>query len=100
MGRNRFWFTYGRKGNNSPKTSVGNINESANTRNVKTKKEVLLEKRIACLMDKYHNNPKIKMDILETLEIFNINRTVAIELKNTQIEKKLFREINSYLNRY
>ena len=99
MGRNSFWFTYGNKGDKS-KSSVENMSKSVNTQKPKMKKETLLEMRLNSLLEKYKNNPQIKLDILQEVELFNINRAVALELKDYQAEKNLFRKINNYLNRY
>ena len=99
MGRNSFWFTYGNKGDKS-KSSVENMGKSVNTQKPKMKKETLLEMRLNSLLEKYKNNPQIKLDILQEVELFNINRAVALELKDYQAEKNLFRKINNYLNRY
>ena len=102
MGRNSFYFTFsnGKKDYKSLKNSVGNVNEGVNAQKSKSKKETLLEMRINSLLEKYKDNPQIRLDILQEVELFTINRSVCLDLKDLKAEKVLFRKLNNYLNRY
>lgn len=69
-------------------------------REILLKADAVIEKRIRALLDKYENEPETKSEILSELGMYQINRSIALDLNDNGSVYRLTREFNHYLNKF
>ena len=101
MGHSSFWFSHGYKGHGrNPGISGRNSKSHSKSQLTKREKMSFLEMRIRFLLEKYKNDNETKRQILDEMQIYQLNLTIAKDFNDNDIEENLTKKFIQFLKQF
>lgn len=101
MGRSSFWFSHGYKGHDGkPNLSGRNSENHSKGQLPKNGKTSFLEMKIKSLLEKYKNDNETKRKILDEMQMYRLNLTIARNFYDEDTEKNLTKNFIQFLKQF
>lgn len=101
MGRSSFWFSHGYKGHDGKPGIFGkNFGNHSKIQLTKKGKMSFLDMRIRSLLEKYKNDHETKRKILDEMQMYRLNLTIARDFNNKNTEKNLTKKFIQFLKQF